>query len=245
MKSENGFASILLLAILPLILAGGLALFAFFAFIKLDLATLNICRAKQLEVQNKVAKNLERLLRLNSQALRLRFAQAHAEKVLAAALKTALPPAIAAAEARLLSIKLRRQSLDLRQKNIIDEANLRVQRGATGLAKELHYEAQRHTAPLASWFQGRLSLGTSKIPSLAVKADLPEVAPLYELLPEFAEAQAWTQRWHLDFATTSWVRKYLMFKQRFARACTTSLYPDGAQWMARMKKDKSSLRAFY
>lgn len=242
--AQEGFATVMLLSLLPLLLAGGFALFCAFGFLKSDLATLNICRAKQMEVQNKVGRNLAKLLALNPRALKLRLAEARAEKALAAAMESGNPAAIAAAEAYLLSVQMRRQALDLRQRSLIATANSWLVNGSQNLQRELRQEWWRHNSNLSSWLQNSLQLKPPMVPTLAVKPDLPEVAPLYELQPDFAEAQAWLQSWSFRLQTTAWAAKFLKFNGGFERSCTTSLYPEGETWIARMKKDKSLLKAF-
>jgi hypothetical protein len=245
MKSQKGFAIILLISILPLVLAGGLFFFSAFGFLKSDLSTLNICRAKQLEIQSKAGKNLGKLLKLNPRALSLRLAQVHAERALVAAIELGLPAAIAAAEATLLKIQMQRQALDFRQKTLIQTANSWLAFGGVDLQRDLVREWNFHSSPIKSWIRGALQMGPAKVPKLAVQADLAEVAPVYETLPQFEDAQTWDQTWNLEFKTVSWAQKFLNFNGRFQRSCTTSLYPNPNQWIAQLKKGKSSLRGFF
>ncbi|HEY8272455.1 MAG TPA: hypothetical protein VIG33_16300, partial [Pseudobdellovibrionaceae bacterium] len=211
MNSQKGFALIGLISLLPVILAGGLAVFSTFGFLKSDLGTLNACRAKQLQIQNKAGKNLSKLLKLNPRALKLRIQQAHAEKALAAAIESGQPPAIAAAEAYLLKIQMQRQVLAIKQKVLIQTADIWLASGGADLPKELQREWSQHNTPLKSWIQSSLRLTAAKVPKLAVQADIPEVAPVYQLLPHFEEAQSWEQTWNVEFRTVSWAQKFLNF----------------------------------
>jgi hypothetical protein len=249
MRTQKGFATILLISILPLVLAGGLAFFSAFSFLKSDMSILNVCRAKQLQVQNKVGESLGKLLKLNPRALKLRLAQARAEKTLAVALESGFPPAIAAAETYLLKVRMQRQTLDFKQKTFIQTANAWLTFSGHSLQKELIREENLHTAPTKSWIQGTLQLMNAKVPKLAVQPDLPDVAPQYNPVPDFEEAQAWNQTWRLEIKTVSWAQKFLNFNGRFNRSCMTSLYPTTNQnagpWIAKLKKDKSSLKAFF
>jgi len=244
MKTEKGFAAILLLSLLPLILAGGFALLLGFGFLRSDMAVLNVCRAEQMQVQNKVGRNLGKLLKLNPKALKLRLEQARAEKALQAAIESGYPPAIAAAEAYLLSVQMRRQALDVRQRALIDTANIWLASSGTSLQRSLAQEWRLHNNPLTAWWSGTLLPKESLVPQLAVKADFPEVAPLYLTVTDFENAQAWKQTWQLKVSTSSWVRKFLSFNGSFDRTCTTSLYQEGEEWVAKLKKDKSSLKGF-
>lgn len=243
-NSAKGFATILLLSLFPLILSAGLALFCVFAFLKSDLATLNLCRAEHLALQNKVGRQLGKLLKLNPRAVRLRLAEAQATKALALATSNGNALAIAAAEAKLLNVKMRRQLLDGQQRSLIETANLWLSAGSLKLQRALKQEWFRQGSPLSPWLSGALHLGPSRVPTLAVQADLPEVAPVYQLKPDFSEAQSWQQRWQLTMKTTGWSRKFLPFNGRFERECTSSIYSDGLDWTAKIKKDKSWSKGF-
>jgi hypothetical protein len=238
-KNQKGFALIILISLLPLIMAGGLLVFCGFSFIKTDLGTLNLCRALQLEVQNKAAQKLESLLKLNPRALKLRLAQIRAEKTLALAVKSGNPAALAAAEAHLLTIRMQRQVLDLKQRSLITSANTSLKLGGLDLQRRLSQEWYTQSRGVTSWLQGKLQLGSGKIPALAVQPDFVEVAPLYEPAPQFEEAQAWHQEWQLEFRTISWADKFFNFHERFQRSCSTSLYSENSAWSARLKKAKS------
>lgn len=245
MKTPKGFASILLLSMVPLVLAGGLLVFTAFSFLKTDLGTLNLCRALQLEVQNKAGKNLDKLLKLNPQALKLRLAQRRAEKSIYMAVQSGNPAAIAAAEAFFLKVQMQRQALHLRQRTLIETTNVSLKMGGATLQRRLLQEWNFHSQPVSSWLQGRLQLAGAKIPELSVKPDFFEVAPMYEPVLQFEEAQAWTQNWHLELKTLSWAEKFLKFHGRFQRSCTTSLYSENATWIAKLKKAKSLWKGFF
>jgi hypothetical protein len=240
MKSSEGFATVLLLSLLPLILAAGIALFFTFGFLKSDLAVLNVCRAKELELQNKAGRNLAKLLKLNPRALNLRIEEARAEKALASAVESGNPPAIAAAEAYLLSVQMRRQDLRIRQRALIDTADMWLSTGGAELPRDLQREWLQHHRGLSSWLENRFQIGRVSPAKLAVIPDMPDTAPVYLLRPDFAEAQAWKQSWSFRLATTGWSRRFLNFNGGFERSCTVSLYPEGEEWIARLKKDKFS-----
>lgn len=245
MNSSRGFGALLLISLLPLALAAGLFIFTSFAFLTRDLGTLNLCRARQLEVQNRVGRNLAKLLELNPRALKLRIAEAHAEKTLAAAVESGNPIAIAAAEANLLRVQMQRQALGLRQKTLIATANTYLSMGGNSLRQALMQDWFSQTRALSSWLKGTLRLSESTVPTLAVQPDYPDAAPVYELLPNFEEAQTWQQSWGLDISSHSWAQKFFEFHGRFQRSCATSLYSQNGEWIAKLKKAKSSSRGFF
>lgn len=244
MKGPEGFATLLLLSLLPVILAGGLLVFSAFSIFKTDLGTLNLCRARQLETQNKAAKKMERLLKLNPQALKLRLAEARARKALALASKSANPTAIAAAEAFLLKVQLQRRALGLKQEALISSANEDLARAGEELPRRLRQEWDFHSRAVKPWLEGSLHLGPQRIPHLAVAADLKDAAPVYQPVPDFEEAQAWNLAWEWDLRTAAWARAFLKFQGRFERSCSTSIYSENAVWSAKLKKAKSLWKGF-
>src|SRR5690606_3423569 len=116
----------------------------------------------------KVGRNLEKLLALNPRALRLRKAEVKARRSLALAIESGYPPAIAAAEAYLLSVQMRRQVLHLRQQALIETANLWLANGGQKLQRDLKLEWQGHHRTTSSWMQNSIQLKAPDIPSLAV-----------------------------------------------------------------------------
>lgn len=244
-RARNGFVTVLFLSLLPVVLSGGLALFAVFGFLKADLALLNVCRARELEVQSKVGRSLGKLLKLNPRAENLRFAQARAEHTLMVALSSGAAPVIATAEARLLRVKMQRQSLDLRQRALIDGANAALAGAGRSLPSELTREWRFQVGPLNSWLRGGLEFGAGDVPRLAVHADIPEVGPLYQPTPRFEDDQAWKQSWKLHFEMIEGAQRILPWHGSFERSCTSSLYLEGDEWKAEMKKDKSLLKGLW
>lgn len=242
MNSIKGFATILMLSLLPVLLAGGLLVTTLFSFLKADLSVLNVCRALQLEVQSKAARNLEKLLKLNPRALKLRISQRKVEKALTLAMKSGNPAALAAAEAFLLKVQMQRQALDLRQRSLIEAANRALSLGGSELPRHMLQEWKDHMHPLHSWIHSRLQLTDSQVPLLPVRPDFVEIAPLYELQSPFEDLQTWNQHWVLEFNTDSWAKRFLKFHGRFQRSCSTSLYAEDALWVAKLKKVKSLWR---
>lgn len=236
MKSEKGFATILLLTLAPVLVAGGLVVLFCFSFLKSDMAVLNICRAEQLQVQNQVGKTLTKLLALNPKARKLRASEKLARTKLQWALSIGNPYAVAAAEARLLQVQLQRQALALRQKALIQSANLRFSMAAPQLSRNLALEWRKHNAPLQPWMHSSLRIVSSKVPQLAVKPDFPDTAPVYEPVPHFEEAQSWAHSWQVKVQGKAWIKNFLNFKGGFQRSCATSLYAKNLDWIGKLKK---------
>jgi hypothetical protein len=239
MKSERGFITLMFLSLLPLFISAAFAAYFCFSFLKSDMAVLNVCRAEQLSVQDKVGKDLEKLLRLNPKALKLRADEAIAQYKLEMATASLNPYAIAGAEAKLLWVQSQRQTLALRQKSFIQSANMKFTMAAPQISAALRQEWQRHQSAMTPWLQTSFTLTRLKTPLLAVQPDFPDAAPAYELVPRFEEAQSWVHSWQVQIRTAGWVRNFLKFEGSFPRSCATSLYIKNLEWAGKLKQVKS------
>jgi hypothetical protein len=244
-NSERGFATVLLMTLVPLVLAMGAAGFFTFAFLKEDLATLNVCRAEQLQVQDKVARIMMKLFRWNPRALRLRKQQARAEEELEAAIATGDVPEIAAANAKLIVIFGQRELLALDQKALIASANLALKAGNVHSAQLIRGEWQAHHRPLRSWLDGAIAMGPSTAPELAIVPDIPDTAPAYEPAADFENKQSWSQTWTVQFKVIGGFSHFLNYGGHFARSCTTSIYPERQKWIAKLKADDGKPGRFF
>jgi hypothetical protein len=240
--SQRGFATVLFLGTIPVLVAGGLMAFIGFSFLKADMAVLNVCRAGQLEIQDKVGRDLGKLFSLNPKALKLRAGQHLAEYKLQMAIAGGNPYAIAAAEARLLYVQTQRQALAFRQRVLIQSANMKFSLATPQITQAMLSEWKSHMLPLRSWVAGNIGLSSLKVPTLSVRPDFPDAAPAYERLPQFEEVQSWAHFWQLQVEGSLWTKHFLTFKGRFPRSCSTSLYNDTDSWVGKLKKVKSSLK---
>jgi hypothetical protein len=241
MKSQNGFATVLLMTLLPALLAFAVATFFTFSMLKQDLGTLNVCRAFELNMQNKVGGILKKLLGLNPKALRLRASEQRAQRRLVIAMQSGNPAAIAAAEGVLLAVQTQRGILDFQQKALIASANSLLKTGGAQGLQAVEREWQSHQKPMNSWLKASLFMKTPQVPQLSVLPDLPEVAPAYKPAPDFETSQTWLQSWTVRLQGKDSFQAFLKFAANFERSCSTSLYPEGAQWIAKLKTDTAKV----
>ena len=241
LQARQGFATVLFLAFVPVFAACSLAFYFGFAFMKADMATLNVCRSGQLAIQDKVGRDLEKLLNLNPKALKLRADQFLAERKLQIAVTSGNPYAIAAAEARLLYVQSRRQTLAARQRILIQSANAKFAMGTPQITQAILSEWRTQMAPVRPWLAGSILLSTLKVPTLAVQPDFPDEAPAYQRVPQFEEVQSWAHNWQLQMEGTNWTKHFLRFRGRFQRSCSTSLYADKNSWIGKLKQARSLL----
>lgn len=236
-SSRGGFATVLLMTLLPVLLAfGGMTLFSF-SILKQDMGTLNVCRAVGLDVQGKVGKILEKLLKLNPKALRLRADEEKAEARLEAALESGLPPAITAAEVHLAFVQGQRVLLAFEQKALIASANALLTEGGIRGTHSISQEWNSHGQPMTTWLTSKITGARQTIPQLAVVPDMPDTAPAYKPDPDFEDKQTWSQSWNVSLRVTGTFRNFIPFATTFRRSCATSLYPEGEKWTAKLKAD--------
>ncbi len=91
LKNEEGFALSLMMALLPVLLAGFIFAYASFGFVRVDLAMKYQCRTDGQSGQRKTAPLLEKLLSLNPNAIKLRAEWGRAKTQLKAARASGYP----------------------------------------------------------------------------------------------------------------------------------------------------------
>lgn len=238
-KNQKGFALVITLSLLPALLAGFFLSWAAIAFIRQDLGIKYSCRAEGIAGQKKVAPLLEKLLALNSKAKKLKLKLNLAEAALAIAPD---PASRTAAKAKVESIKLERQVLDMQQKGIILNSNalLSVAHTKTRLA------IRGRVTKLSNTF---LSLGHSSVngraPTLAVRPDYADTAPTYSPAPDFSTTQALAHEWHYSAQLAAPYSYFLPGNFEFRKACAVTLISEGKKWIPQITKARFSLKSVW
>ena len=180
-QNQKGFALATCLALLPVLGAALIASYFVAGSMHLDLSSKQICRKNGIEAQKQVRPLLTLLMGLNplAKALKAEYWMANA-RVIACAGHPCLAPAIAYRQ-RVLN---RRQNLDIRQKQIIQQANtlLRIQHGRTKWQLQAHFLQNRFL--LFRLQQTRVS---GHAPQLAVRPVDTGPAPTYRTKELFTE----------------------------------------------------------
>ena len=122
LRNEKGFALILILSVLPILIGAGFAVLFTMNYMQMNAHHLYICRTESLKTQNQVGKNLETLLKLNPVARELRVEKIAADVAVAAAI-AAYGYGLPAARAYQQSVKVRRVALDISQRALITQSN--------------------------------------------------------------------------------------------------------------------------
>lgn len=239
LKQENGFAAVVFLTILPVLLAGLFFLLFSQYYLKNWMQSLHICRTELLETQASVGKDLDRLMKLNPQVKALRIALNIAYIQLAAAIAAQNPAAAAAAQARIMQIKQQQRLLAGVQKALIFSANSKMLSGPLKVSRRLREQDQWNQARMPALFSFRTHQIRTFPNTLAVKPDSPDAPPVYELQKDFTQAQALNVSWTSEFQTNTkerfgWIQNHHKLKQN----CSASLKDDKGSFPATLNEGK-------
>lgn len=136
-RSEQGFALVSLLCLAPFAFALFLALCGSFYFLKRKSLAQAHCVQQASQLQNELAGTLDKLLRLNPRARALRAQREAADRALQAALASAIPYAIAIAQAYRTAVVLRQIALRTQQESLLTQADQQRRFGHRRLRERL------------------------------------------------------------------------------------------------------------
>lgn len=184
-KSEKGFLTVTLLALLPLLIAVGVALSFSSRLLFQWHQTHKICRSESMGLQNQLGMLLKSLLLLNPQAHKLRLDKIATAAKLAMAVANANPPAITLYTAKLKMIQAKQAQLDRQQKLILATAKTRLIKWQVAMSLKLRTK-----------IQGPLRLESSNREALAVEPwPKGALAPTYRTKENFAQQQMVGATW--------------------------------------------------
>lgn len=241
-KNQKGSALAIILAILPVFIAGALLCFSLLGLVQNDLAMKYECRTEGQKGQKRVSPLLSTLLALNPVAIALKAELAKAIAELATAVASENPVAIAKATARYTKVLEKRDKLDRRQKQLVKQSNLFLQQTHTFTALSL-----RRTGAIASNILLKTELGSvrGKAPKLAVRPDSPDIAPTYSLIDDFENKQALAHEWQYRIQVRPPFSNFLKGEFIFKKACAVSLAKENSSWHPKIIVGKFSLKSVW
>lgn len=242
--NNKGFAALMILSLLPALVGGLLIVTTLMGFMQWDLALKHTCRVGGLEGQNAVKSHLTSLLKLNPLAQSLKIQEIAAQVKLKAALSSGQPVAIAAAMNRLSKIQGKRRELDIRQKQLIQQSNLVLQRNHLQTRIELSKKSQELLKTL-TFLKVSIRMPPEKSPKLAVRPDFPDVAPTYSPEQNFEVRQALAHRWQYRLSLREPLRKFLNADFGFEKACAVTLTQENLIWRTQITRGKYSLKSVW
>jgi hypothetical protein len=243
LNNQKGFVQVLFVSLLPVLLTGFLfVLFSQF-ILKNWMESLHICRTELLSAQKRTSVPLSTLMKLNNLAKALRIALRTAQIELAIGIATENAAQIAKATADILRIQNQQKQLDLYQKALILQGNLEMNRGLQSVATKLRAQDHALQARLPDIFGFRIYSILPVHAKLAVKPDKPDIAPVYELLPEFTKQQTLSVSWISEFKTKNAQRyQWLQNSHKKRDGCSGSLSSEKDSFTENLVEGKSSSR---
>lgn len=219
LASEQGFALVSSIALVPLLAALFLALSAGFYFLKRKSLAQAHCVQQASQLQNELKDTLDKLLRLNPKAKALRHQREVADKALQKAVASGNPYAIGAAKAYWTSVFLQQLALRSKQQALLMQADQQRHSGHRRLRDRLR--SLRVLAVDSRKYYWR---------SLAVEASpLNSLTPSYEPLPMFSHMQQHRFRFEVDLRT-KFASVLMGIDLRQITECSVTLKGDQRKW---------------
>lgn len=238
-KNQKGSALAIILALLPVFLAGCILCFSLLGLIQNDLAMKFQCRSEGQKGQQKVSPLLKSLLALNPHALALKAELIAATAEVAAAWD---PISSARALAHLKKVRQKRLELDRKQKQLIKQSNLLLLQTHSSTSRGL-----RRTGSTASNILLKTELNSvrGKAPKLAVRPDSSDIAPTYSLVDDFENKQALAHEWQYRVQVRPPFSNFLKGEFTFKKACAVSLAKENSSWHPKIIVGKFSLKSVW
>lgn len=187
-SSQQGFALVSLLALIPLCLSLFFAVSAALHILKKKSLAQSSCIQQAATMQEELRGTLEKLLRLNPKAKNLRAQRQAADKALKAALSSVNPYAIAAAKAYWSAVVLAQLALRSQQEALLREAGRQRQAGIRKMREQARsFRVARVQSQQYYWR------------ALAVEAKpISSLTPDYEPVPLFSQFQQHKFKFEVD-----------------------------------------------
>ena len=146
MKNQFGFLIAGLVFVLPLMALALITTLSLKAFLVPEFQTTHICQDGLLRTQEKAAKSIHAVLKLNPLIQALRVDRAGAQAALEGARATGVPPAIAAAELHLQAVIASQTELQIVQRGLLIEGQSVLQKGLFETLIELRSQFQNQAS---------------------------------------------------------------------------------------------------
>ena len=234
MKNQNGFASISLIFILPLIFTLSFSLLWTLWFLNQQRKLENLCHEFLLEAQSKIVHTNNQIMNLNPKARWLYWEK----KALLTLIATAPPPVKAAAKVRLEIVKTKQKMLLTHQK-ILFAKGLSLSRMELFKYKRRFYQITQQIYMF--WGQ---SPSTSRMLSIfpaqsALKKELTDIAPTYKRDRFHTINQKISAQWRIPLKeiTPLWLKEFVTVQKYWHGECQTQPQKGRIQWIATISGD--------
>lgn len=235
--NQKGFALALMVVLLPVVLAAGLASYAAMTFLQIEQRFLYTCRSGGIDGQEKAGKQIDALLKLNPKATRLIAEEKSAKAALVAAEMSTNPYAIAKAEARLRYVQGKQEILNLRQKAIVIAGNSALQTAQQNTARKLGLLTSEIT-DYKSLFETSARIELKTPPRLAVSPEGADIAPTYRTDPDIEQRQALVHKWQYQLRVQRHLQGFISGDFKFKKSCAITVTEKGSSWTPKILRDK-------
>lgn len=243
LRDNRGFAMTLIMALLPALLGVLCLVFLGLAFVQFEMRENYLCRNQQLKTQNQVGPLLEALLELNPQAVELQTEYEAAQAELAAATASADPAGIAEASSELALIMSEKVALATQQQALIEQSNTLLEAGSAQTQRALSDQGRTFLEGLRPFLQNDFHMVPKTPPVLAVRPATTDIAPPYELVPDFENQQALVQEWQYRLRVGGPFAAFLRGQSQFDKNCAVTLRQQEEHWVAQILRDKYSSKS--
>lgn len=241
-RNQKGFALVMTLALLPALIAGFFLAWAAIGYIQQDLALKFACRDQGISGQKNVSPLLEKLLKLNPEATKLKTKQTQLIQRIASATAAQQWIVVGILSKKLSQVEAQRLQLDIKQRGLIQESN----RELVTAHNRGRSQIQSNLQDISSAFI-RLKLKNirGRSPQLAVRPDYPDVAPTYSTVFDFSTQQALAHEWHYSASVGRPFSYFLPGEFDFKKACAVSLKKELTKWSPQITKGNYSWKSVW
>ncbi|QDK46772.1 hypothetical protein DOM22_17215 [Bdellovibrio sp. ZAP7] len=234
LSDQKGFALALMVALLPIVLAAGLASYAAMTFLQIEQRFLYTCRSGGIDGQENAGKQIDALLKLNPKATRLIQKE---QRALAKIAATAGTPAQAAAIIEHEAILAQQGILKIRQQQIIIQGNFALQISQQNTARKLGLL----TADIngyKSLFETSARIEPKAAPKLAVSPEGADIAPTYRTDSDIERRQALVHKWQYQLRVQQHLQSFISGDYKFNKSCAVTVTEKGSSWTPKILRDK-------
>lgn len=235
--NQRGFALAIMVPLLPVLLALGLASYAVITFLQIEQRFSYTCRSGNLIGQEKAGKQIDALLKLNPKASLLITREFAAKAELAVATASENIPGVMRAERKLNSIHEEQEVLHLRQKAIIQQGHMALMMAQQKTSRDLGLMTTELTN-YRSLFETTARISPSSAPPLAVSPEGSDIAPTYRTDADIETKQKLAHRWQYQLRVNSHLQSFISGNFRFEKSCAVSVTQKGSSWVPKILRDR-------
>ncbi len=241
-NNQSGFVNILVLAMLPFLIGVVLFAYSLHGWTSTQTELFYTCRKEQIQTLERIRTHLNSLLKLNPIAKTLKIQLTTTQALLVAAIAQGNAPAVVALTKQIKIIEMRRKTLDIQQKLLIQTSNIELNTSTARLYKNLKNIASTKQKALQLFENASASVQWPQLTKLQVEPEYPDVAPSYRPVLYFSDRQKLVQKWQFLIKQKDTNIDFLSGKNSYEKICTSTLVEKDSEWIIITKEDRSLLK---